>query len=127
MNNNLQLHIIIYIGDFYMSNYSVGKRIREIRLKKHFSQEQIALRAGITPAYLGQIEREEKNPTVKLVEKISNALDISLSELFSNQENLINRTDSIEENIIFEIRELSEKERSEILNIIKHVIKFKKD
>ncbi len=43
-----------------MSNYSVGKRIREIRLKKHFSQEQIALRAGITPAYLGQIEREEK-------------------------------------------------------------------
>lgn len=109
-----------------MSNYSVGKRIREIRLKKHFSQEQIALRAGITPAYLGQIEREEKNPTVKLVEKISNALDISLSELFSNQENLISYTDSIEENIIFEIRELSEKERSEILSIIKHVIKFKK-
>lgn len=61
------------------------------------------------------------------MEKISNALDISLSELFSNQENLINRTDSIEENIIFEIRELSEKERSEILNIVKHVIKFKKD
>ncbi len=60
------------------------------------------------------------------MEKISNALDISLSELFSNQENLINRTDSIEENIIFEIRELSEKERSEILNIVKHVIKFKK-
>ena len=110
-----------------MSNYSVGKRIREIRLKKHLYQEQIDLRAVITPAYLGQIEREEKNPTVKLVEKISNALDISLSELFSNQENLINRTDSIEENIIFEIRELSEKERSEILNIIKHVIKFKKD
>ncbi len=60
------------------------------------------------------------------MEKISNALDISLSELFSNQENLISYTDSIEENIIFEIRELSEKERSEILNIVKHVIKFKK-
>lgn len=109
-----------------MSNYSIGKRIRELRIKKRLSQEQIALKAGITTAYLGQIEREEKNPTVKLVEKISNALGLSLSELFSNQKIQLTNIDEGIESIIFEIKYLSEKEKNEMLDIIRCIIKFKK-
>lgn len=126
LNNNCQIFIII-IGDFIMNNYSVGKRIREIRIRKHLSQEQIALRAEITTAYLGQIERGEKNPTVKSVEQISNALGISLSELFSNQGAPIANVDGTMENIIFEMQDLSIKERKEMLDIIRNIIKFKKE
>lgn len=124
LNNNLQVFIII-IGDFYMKNYSVGNRIRKLRVQKHLSQEQVALRAGITTAYLGQIEREEKNPTVKLIEKISNVLELSLSELFCDQELNTESTDGVLENIIFELRALSEEDKKEILEIIKHIIKIK--
>ncbi len=124
LNNNLQVFIII-IGDFYMKNYSVGNRIRKLRVQKHLSQEQVALRAGITTAYLGQIEREEKNPTVKLIEKISNVLELSLSDLFCDQELNTESTDGVLENIIFELRALSEKDKKEILEIIKHIIKIK--
>lgn len=126
LNNNCQIFIII-IGDFIMNNYSVGKRIREIRIRKHLSQEQIALRAEITTAYLGQIERGEKNPTVKSVEQISNALGMSLSELFSNQDDPIVNVDGVMENIIFEMQDLSIKERKEMLDIIRSIIKFKKE
>lgn len=126
LNSNCQIFIII-IGDFIMNNYSVGKRIREIRIRKHLSQEQIALRAEITTAYLGQIERGEKNPTVKSVEQISNALGISLSELFSNQGAPIANVDGTMENIIFEMQDLSIKERKEMLDIIRNIIKFKKE
>ncbi len=108
-----------------MAKYSIGNRIRQLRLQKHLSQEQIALRAGITTAYLGQIEREEKNPTVKLVEKISNVLEISLSELFSDQCIQISNKDEFIESITFEISELSKKEKKEILDIVRSVIKFK--
>lgn len=126
MNSNCQIFIII-IGDFIMNNYSVGKRIRELRIRKRLSQEQIALRAEITTAYLGQIERGEKNPTVKSVEQISNALGISLSELFSNQGDPIANIDGTMENIIFEMQDLSIKERKEMLDIIRNIIKFKKE
>ena len=126
LNSNCQIFIII-IGDFIMNNYSVGKRIREIRIRKHLSQEQIALRAEITTAYLGQIERGEKNPTVKSVEQISNALGMSLSELFSNQDDPIVNVDGVMENIIFEMQDLSINERKEMLDIIRSIIKFKKE
>lgn len=108
-----------------MDNYSIGNRIRQLRLQKHLSQEQVALSAGITTAYLGQIERGEKNPTVKLVEKISNVLELSLSELFSDQEIEIKRIDEIIESIVFELKELSAEEKKEMLKLIKHIIKFK--
>ena len=61
------------------NNFSIGNRIRELRNQKHLSQEQLALSAEITTAYLGQIERNEKNPTVAVVAKLCGALGIELS------------------------------------------------
>ncbi len=108
-----------------MNNYSLGNRIRYLRLKHNLSQEQLALRADITTAYLGQIERDEKNPTVKLIEKIANALNMSLSELFSDQKFDNECTDEILNDIIFELSYLSIEEKQEVLQIIRHILKFK--
>ena len=108
-----------------MKNYSLGNRIRNLRLKHNLSQEQLALRADITTAYLGQIERDEKNPTVKLIEKIANALNMSLSELFSDQKFDNECTDEILNDIVFELSYLSIEEKQEVLQIIRHILRFK--
>ncbi|MEK5181136.1 helix-turn-helix transcriptional regulator [Paenibacillus odorifer] len=60
---------------------SIGENIRVLRLKNGFSQEQLALNAGVNTSYIGQIERGEKNPTIKTLEKISKALEIALIDL----------------------------------------------
>lgn len=60
-----------------------GRRLRELRQNKKMSQEELAFKAGISPAHLGQIERAEKNPTLETIGKLSEALGISLPELFS--------------------------------------------
>lgn len=39
---------------------SIGENIRVLRLKNGFSQEQLALNAGVNTSYIGQIERGEK-------------------------------------------------------------------
>lgn len=39
------------------------------------------LNAGVNTSYIGQIERGEKNPTIKTLEKISKALGIALIDL----------------------------------------------
>jgi transcriptional regulator with XRE-family HTH domain len=59
-----------------------GDRIRELRQQKGLSQEELAFRAGIHRTYIGGIERGERNPGLKNIERLSRALGISLAELF---------------------------------------------
>ena len=59
-----------------------GKRVRDLRLAKGLSQEELAFRAGVHRTYLGGIERGERNPALKNIAAIAKALDITLSELF---------------------------------------------
>lgn len=63
-----------------MSENFVGKRLKYLRELQNLSQEEVAMKANITRAYLGQIERGEKNPTVTMVSKICNALEITLED-----------------------------------------------
>jgi len=59
-----------------------GQRVRELRKRKGFSQEALAEKAGLHPTYIGQVERGTKNPSLKSIEKIAKALEVSLPDLF---------------------------------------------
>lgn len=59
----------------------VGKRIQRYRLKKGFTQEELAFEAGLHRAYVGQIERGEKNIGVVNLQKIAKALNIKMAKL----------------------------------------------
>ena len=77
-----------------MSNIAkvLGQRIRNYRTANGLSQERLAELSGCHPTYIGQIERGEKNATLESIEKISIALNVSLSKLFEKlgaQENEI--------------------------------------
>jgi len=58
-----------------------GKNVREERIKQNLSQEDLASRAGVHRTYIGMIERAEKNITLTNIEKIAEALGISIHEL----------------------------------------------
>ena len=59
-----------------------GKRVRELRESKGISQEELAFSAGMHRTYLGGIERGERNPSLKNISAIAQALQITLAELF---------------------------------------------
>ena len=58
-----------------------GKKVREIRKEKGLSQEELSFKADLHRTYIGMIERAEKNITLINIEKIANALEISISDL----------------------------------------------
>ena len=62
-------------------NKQIGARIRETRLAKGLSQEELAFEADLHRAYIGQIERGEKNIGVQNLQKIATALKIKISKL----------------------------------------------
>ena len=71
-----------------MSNLSIeiGQRLRNYRLQKKLSQEDLAERCGLHPTYIGQVERGEKNATIESISKIAAGLGIPLRTLFENIE-----------------------------------------
>jgi len=62
-------------------NKKIGLKIREYRTKSNRTQEQLAFEANLHRAYIGQIERGEKNIGVKNLYKIAKALKISPAKL----------------------------------------------
>lgn len=119
---SITLCMVIKMAD----NYSIGKRVKELRTNYGLSQEKLALQAEITTAYLGQIERGEKNPTVVTVGKICNALGVSLSDFFSSQVISVSEDDVTLKQILFELKDCTVNEKQEILQIIQHALKLKR-
>ncbi|MBW8001995.1 MAG: helix-turn-helix transcriptional regulator [Planctomycetes bacterium] len=62
-------------------NKEVGFNIRKIREDKGLSQEKLAALADLHRAYVGQIERGEKNIGLRNLEKIAKALKINTKDL----------------------------------------------
>ena len=59
----------------------VGKRIRELRTKRNWSKEFLAAESGLNTNYLGGIERAERNPSLKNLAKIADALGVTIPDL----------------------------------------------
>ena len=64
-------------------NSKVGLNIKKYREKKGWSQEKLALEADLHRAYIGQIERAEKNIGLVNLQKIAEALEINVIKLFN--------------------------------------------
>ena len=60
-----------------MERAALGKRIRESRIKKGYTQQDLARRADIGVVYLSEIERGVKMPSLNIFIKIIDALDVS--------------------------------------------------
>lgn len=61
----------------------LGFNLRKLRLEKGLSQEDFAFDAGLHRTYVSDIERGARNPTIEIVEKIANALDVQPGDLLN--------------------------------------------
>jgi transcriptional regulator with XRE-family HTH domain len=56
-------------------------RIRQLRMERGLSQAKLAVMADMDPATLNRLERGTGNPNLKTLQRIADALDISVAEL----------------------------------------------
>jgi transcriptional regulator with XRE-family HTH domain len=61
----------------------LGKNVRALRLKRTWSQEQLAEASNSHVNYVGGIERGERNPTATKLVAIAVALNVELPDLFT--------------------------------------------
>ncbi len=75
----------------------IGQRIRELRTQRpeRWTQEDLAERAKISVSFLSMIERGERVAHVETLEALSEALGVSLSELFSSAQAAADETSEL--------------------------------
>jgi transcriptional regulator with XRE-family HTH domain len=64
----------------------IGARIKHIRMKKGFTQDELSEEINISSKYLSSIERGKENPTLNTIIKLSEALGVDVDELFHHIE-----------------------------------------
>ena len=64
----------------------ICNRIKELRLKKGLTMEQLAYQSGISKGGLSEIERCLKEPKIFTVLKICNSLGITIKDFFDFEE-----------------------------------------
>lgn len=62
----------------------LGKKIREIRETKGWSQEFLADQSGLHRTYISGVERGVRNPSIEIVFRIAIALEVNVALLFEN-------------------------------------------
>ncbi|MFE8646169.1 helix-turn-helix domain-containing protein [Sphingomonas sp. NCPPB 2930] len=62
---------------------SLGKRIKELRLKHGLTQEELSERSGLFRTYMSRIESGLANPTLTILYRIAGAFAIDVRELFT--------------------------------------------
>lgn len=59
-----------------------GNRVRELRTAQRLSQEVLAQKAGLHRTYIGGIERGERNISLENIQKIAQALNCTICQIF---------------------------------------------
>ncbi len=61
----------------------LGRNVREIRKQRGLSQEQLALDADMKRSYVSDLERGTRNPSLKAVGRLADALNVEAALLLA--------------------------------------------
>lgn len=64
----------------------ISSKIRELRKKKNFSQEELAVACGLSRPSIGNIEKGRQNIAIEHLYKICILMEINITELLPNLE-----------------------------------------
>ena len=58
-----------------------GTGLREVRVRRGMSQEDLAAVSGLHRSYIGGVERGERNPSLTNIGRLAEALEVDVAEL----------------------------------------------
>jgi len=60
----------------------IGQRIKELRLERRLTLEEVAERSGCSAGFLSQLERNRAAPSISMLYSIARALGVSITHFF---------------------------------------------
>lgn len=91
----------------------IGNKIKELRVQKGLTQEELADRAELSKGFISQLERDLTSPSIATLVDILQCLGTNLEEFFTNTSS---------EQVVFKKTDFFEKYDNELKNEIKWII-----
>jgi transcriptional regulator with XRE-family HTH domain len=66
------------------TDVDVGERLRALRRLRHCTLKTVAERSGLSESFLSQVERGRANASIASLRRISDALGVSVADLFES-------------------------------------------
>lgn len=104
----------------------ISKRVRDLRIKRDLTQEQLADLAGISPNFLNRIENGKEKPSFETIEGISKALRVSLASLLAGIKDASEKENDVAK-IAIAYRRLSPKQKQIALPLVISLFKTLKE
>jgi transcriptional regulator with XRE-family HTH domain len=103
---------------------TVGQRLQRIRKKAGLTQEGLAEIADLHPSYIAQIERGHKNPSLKSLTKIADALGVPVAVLIadSRREIQVDAADVLRRELLALTQGRSEQELRKIVRLVRVMV-----
>ena len=92
---------------------NIGAKIKELRIQKSLTQEELADRAELSKGFISQLERDLTSPSIATLVDILQCLGTNLEEFF---------TDTTSEQVVFKKTDYFEKYDADLKNEIKWII-----
>ena len=97
----------------------IGNNLKQARLQKNFTQEQLSEKLNTSCKFVSMIERGCSGLSISNIVNLCNALDIEPNSLFNGIIDYDNKTDRY---IVDSLSLLSDKDKDFIVNVIKYVL-----
>lgn len=103
---------------------NLGRRLRELRVKKGMTQEGLAEKTGLSVTFVGLVERGINTPSLETCNRIARALGVSIDELFYFQKD--DKKLDLIKSIMFKIRKGTTEELSLINEVAERILEYSK-
>ncbi|WP_425755204.1 helix-turn-helix domain-containing protein [Ihubacter sp. rT4E-8] len=91
----------------------IGSKIKELRIAKGLTQEELADRAELSKGFISQLERDLTSPSIATLADILQCLGVSVADFFAGDN---------DDQVVFRIEDYFEKEDAELANKIEWII-----
>jgi len=91
----------------------IGIKLKELRIQKNLTQEELADRAELSKGFISQLERDLTSPSIATLVDILQCLGTDLKDFFN---------DTIDEQIVFKETDYFEKTDDTLMNKIEWII-----
>ena len=109
--------------------YVIGQNIREERMARKMSTDELAEQLGLSPGFLGLIERGQRGTTAFVLLKMSDVFGIPIDSLFFGNKSDSKKAKHISrrEKIMSFTSDLSDCELEYVVKAIKGLIRFARE
>ena len=91
----------------------IGAKLKELRVVKGLTQEELADRAELSKGFISQLERDLTSPSISTLDDLLQCLGVTLAEFFAEDS---------EEPVVFGFDDYFEQEDSELKNKIEWIV-----